>query len=137
MSHEIYNQIPPKYERLNAIFLILKESAPATSVEEAVEMTANAFKTIEEHVVPLESERMSVMALSKSSFSTFKGRKFYFQNYRDHMIFFGENGAIDIRLLGDMPKLTKPILDAKPDFAMENMKCVFEKRGADGNGVWN
>lgn len=130
-------KVPERYERLQEIFSLVL-SAPAYNNEaEAYVGLENAFETIEGKYYPRfesrarESEvggdllKMHVERI-ENRISTSDGGTVGVVYSGGHYTFIGHNGAIEIQN-GE---------GGKTVHSNPNNTVVFEKKGADGKGVW-
>lgn len=128
-------EIPSKEARLEMIFKLIEGSPNAKSMVEASDLMERAFDEIEKEF-SYSDGKMFAYHHSYHKEIPNKGKTVYFQPYFRHTAFIGENGAIEVRENTDM-FITDEMLQKDPAHALERMKPVFEKAGADGKGVWD
>ncbi|RJR12580.1 hypothetical protein C4585_03455 [Candidatus Parcubacteria bacterium] len=119
---------PSKRERLASILRLVAQESAAQNESEAWAMLKRAFEKTESFKA---GERMTIYPLSSFEMVEYAGRKIYLSTYTRHILFIGQNGAIEIRLLGNEEVETK---DLPHPYA--NLKVVMEKKGADGHFLW-
>jgi|GEM_PF-2100310 hypothetical protein len=129
-------KVPERYERLQEIFLLLQSLPAFTSETEAYVGLENAFEAVEKKYYPRFESRiqesivggdlliMSVHGIDHHIACTHGSVGVIYAD--KHYAFIGENGAIEIQE-GNRSIL----INANP-----HNKIVFEKKGADGHGVW-
>jgi len=120
-------------QRLQFIFDFLAKDQPVHDASEAHVMVHNAFDTIERKyaVGPRNKYPMRVSSFVGMPEMRYGERLVRYDSYLKHLLFLGDNGAIEIRTNEHRiaPKLhTHPYAE---------LPVVFAKAGADGRGVWD
>lgn len=128
-------ETPRKSDRLKTIIAILEEAKPAATAEEANMLVRKTFAESED-ASGVETSRMNVHALDSCYRMTYKGKKIYYQIYHKHVLFIADNGAIDIRKTDGGISVVARLIEQHPSFPEEQLDIEFEKKGADGRGVW-
>ena len=124
-----------KHERLARIFQQLSDAPPANNAQEAHALVDNAFAGIESAATqnPNASPQMTVGAFDRMRDFDFNGRKVVYALYAKHVLFLGDNGAIEILAPEDPPVLSLEQLGAPP---FTSARFIFGKPGADGRNPW-
>lgn len=126
-----------RQERLRMIFERLDGAPAAHTAREAHELLTNVFRGIESDHEPEGQQRMDVLPLNEDFVLSYAGRVVHFQHYNRHILFIDEGGAIDIRFIERDKVISYKLLQRDPTYPREQMKCIFEKPGADGHRVWD
>jgi len=126
---------PGKKERLEAIARLIIEAAPATSAEEANKLVRNSFKAVEDPLDIDDVEKMEAHRFELLKEMSYGDKKIYYGLYIAHVLFLGENGAIDIRIIDKKFPVSEKLLEKQSSFPRA-MKLFLEKAGADGRKVW-
>lgn len=127
-------EIPSKSARLKEILSKVSESEPATNAQEAYQIIQQSFNDVENAF--LKVYRMEVLPFEKMESLSYAGRQILYSIYNSHVMFIGDNGAIDIRGIDKSFPATKKLFDKDPEFPKTQMKSFFSKPGADGMKVW-
>ncbi len=129
-------KVPGKKDRLEAIARLILEAKPAASAEEANELVRRSFKAVEDPLDIDDAEKMEAHRFDVLKEMSHKDKKIYFGLYISHILFLGENGSIDIRMIDRKFPVTERLLEKQPLFP-QAMKLFLEKAGADGQKVWD
>ncbi len=128
---------PHKGERLGEILKNLNDMPPTSNAEQASQKVTEVFNNVEsKYGVTGDRNRMEAYPLDECNKANIGDREVYYRNYDKHTIFYGENGAIEVRELDQENPLNGKILREDPSFPQEKMNLTFEKPGSDGKKVW-
>lgn len=127
---------PRKGERLRRMLERLDRLKPAANLEEAHAMITKVFEDIERDAGVPEDDRMEVYPIEKAKELQAQQQRVLYQIYNHHVMFFGGNGALDIRLIDKTFPVTDSLLEKRPTFPTEKMRVTFQKAGKDGREVW-
>jgi hypothetical protein len=127
-----------KRERLGEIFALIEEAPAVSSSQSAYDLVHESFRTIEgvsiEDNESIGDKMVVVPFVDMILIPGLNGVRFFI--YDKHVMFISENGAIDIRLIDPVKKVTLALLLRNPSYPKDHMKLIFAKNGSDGKGVW-
>lgn len=141
MSHENPLNVQPiaadQKERFTRIMELIAKAPPAATAQEAHTLVTQSFQMVER---PLRLSRQIKHSMVTGLFPKMEkirinGRRVLFEVHIKHILFIGENGAIDIRRNSDTDRVTESVLKKDPSRA-RTMEKTLAKPGSDGQGVW-
>jgi hypothetical protein len=121
-------------ERFNLIFDLMTKAPRAHTAEGALEIVSNAFNQVEQRQPLRSNQKMKVDPFRQSISLPYKGHVVYCQMYDSHLLFLGENGAINIFRKNSDTRLS--LLENNLDDTIKSLRVEFSKSGADGKDMW-
>jgi hypothetical protein len=130
IRNEPITHVRTREERITDVLKLIRFAPPPNNAEEAFNLVNDSFLEIEAQ----ENEpRMRAGAFRDMLSIKHNEKNLYYTWYIGHVLFIGENGAIELReKQGDFDRE-----EFKKDFKYINkFNIVFSKLGGDNQGVW-
>ncbi len=129
--------VPSQRERFEAILEKIRMAPAAENAHGAHILVTQAFQDVER---PLRMRGAIKHSMVTGNFSEMKGlrinqKRVLFELHIKHILFLGENGAIDIRRNDEDNRVTAETLRADPSRATD-LTVTFSKPGADGHEIF-